>query len=71
MIPSGLPRQCPCSPDIDNHLQESGTIHNTPNARTPSPTAPDDLSLPRKIAPPDDHNKNNNFVSRINPINSE
>uniref|UniRef100_A0A1Y1JXK4 Homeobox domain-containing protein n=1 Tax=Photinus pyralis TaxID=7054 RepID=A0A1Y1JXK4_PHOPY len=68
MMTPGLPRPCPCSPNMDN-IPDSSKLHTHSNTRTPSPTAPDDLSLPRKLSPPDSHT--NPFIPRINSSNSD
>ncbi|KAK4876697.1 hypothetical protein RN001_009203 [Aquatica leii] len=68
MMTSGLPRPCPCSPSIDN-MQEPNKLRNSVAPRTPSPTAPDDLSLPRKLSPPD--NMKSSFIPRITSSNND
>ncbi|KAK5642307.1 hypothetical protein RI129_008474 [Pyrocoelia pectoralis] len=68
MMTTGIPRPCPCSPNMDN-IQDSAKLQTPSSTRTPSPTAPDDLSLPRKLSPPDSHK--NPFIPRINSSNSD
>ncbi|XP_018336006.1 retinal homeobox protein Rx3 [Agrilus planipennis] len=58
MLPSSNPpRQCSCSPELKSSSQTSTenaqTTEMLQKPRSPSPSLPDDLSIPRKILPKD------------------
>lgn len=68
MLPAGVPRPYSCSSDVESRSPLS--IRNSPGSSGPvSPTAPDDLSLSKRMHSP--VNVNNNGDSAVNVDNND
>lgn len=69
MIPAGLPRPYPCPTDTESRSPLS--IRNSPSPPRPiSPTAPDDLSLSKRVHSPINTNSNPDSTLNINNNNN-